>query len=371
MAVTVDPTLLPDDSSVTAPSTSSACFNCGNCTAVCPLTDDDATFPRRLIRYAQVGMKEELLASKELWTCYYCGECSETCPRQAEPGEFMAAARRYAIASYDRTRLASDDVSPASPRRQLRRAARGRLRRLHVRRPRPAGRHDAGALRVHPSEADPLPRPGGDGRGRRGRARRPRRRWSRRIARSEGVGLRTIFGGRAPLSADRAGAPSGSRSASSRSASDAIGPTAKRRRSRPALVSAALAPPRADDVGLPGPASARRSLDYGLELARHQGHRHPRPDLVSGPPARHRRRRHARLRRDDAHPQPPPARPIGRSGKSNVGGLDAPVAAVAHRGQAASCSSWRSTCRRPRPGATGCSSSTWPWRWSWSCWPRS
>jgi ferredoxin len=105
MAVTVDPTLLPELQRYGAFDVA-ACFNCGNCTAVCPLTGDDATFPRRIIRYAQVGMKQELLSAKELWTCYYCGECSETCPRQAEPGEFMAAARRYAIASYDRTRLA-------------------------------------------------------------------------------------------------------------------------------------------------------------------------------------------------------------------------------------------------------------------------
>ena len=84
----------------------SACFSCGTCTATCPLVSDDATFPRRMIRYAQVGMRDKLLASKELWTCYACGECSETCPTQAEPSEFMAAARRYAIANYDRTGLA-------------------------------------------------------------------------------------------------------------------------------------------------------------------------------------------------------------------------------------------------------------------------
>ena len=84
----------------------SACFSCGNCTAVCPLSSNDGTFPRRIIRYAQVGMKDALLSSKELWTCYHCGLCSETCPQQADPGEFMASARRYAIASYDRTRLA-------------------------------------------------------------------------------------------------------------------------------------------------------------------------------------------------------------------------------------------------------------------------
>jgi heterodisulfide reductase subunit C len=84
----------------------SACFSCGNCTATCPLVSNDATFPRRMIRYAQVGLRDKLLSSKELWTCYACGECSETCPTQAEPSEFMAAARRYAIAEYDRTGLA-------------------------------------------------------------------------------------------------------------------------------------------------------------------------------------------------------------------------------------------------------------------------
>ena len=83
-----------------------ACFNCGNCTAICPLSTEDGSFPRRMIRYAQVGMRDELLGSTELWMCYYCGDCSETCPRQAEPGEFMAATRRYAIASYDRLGLA-------------------------------------------------------------------------------------------------------------------------------------------------------------------------------------------------------------------------------------------------------------------------
>jgi nitrate reductase gamma subunit len=59
-----------------------------------------------MIRYAQLGMRERLLSSKELWMCYYCGECTATCPRQADPGEFMAATRRYAIAKYDRLGIA-------------------------------------------------------------------------------------------------------------------------------------------------------------------------------------------------------------------------------------------------------------------------
>lgn len=105
MSTRVDPNLLLDikkygDVNV------EACFNCGNCTAVCPLSTGDDNFPRRMIRLAQVGLRDELLSSKELWLCYNCGECSETCPRQAEPGAYMAAARRYAIANYDRSGLA-------------------------------------------------------------------------------------------------------------------------------------------------------------------------------------------------------------------------------------------------------------------------
>ena len=78
-----------------------ACINCGNCTAVCSMTTDEDSFPRKVIRYAQVGMQDDLLGSKELWLCYNCGECTETCPKQAEPARFMMAARCYAISHYD------------------------------------------------------------------------------------------------------------------------------------------------------------------------------------------------------------------------------------------------------------------------------
>lgn len=104
MSTRVEPRLLQELKAYGAANVD-ACFNCGNCSAVCPLSTDGSSFPRRMIRLAQVGLRGELLSSKELWMCYYCGECTSTCPRGAEPGEFMAAARRYAIASYDGLRL--------------------------------------------------------------------------------------------------------------------------------------------------------------------------------------------------------------------------------------------------------------------------
>ena len=82
-----------------------SCFNCGNCTAVCPLSRDGTYFPRKIIRYLQLGAENKLLQSPEPWLCYYCGECSETCPRQANPGETMMAVRRYLTSQYDWTGL--------------------------------------------------------------------------------------------------------------------------------------------------------------------------------------------------------------------------------------------------------------------------
>jgi ferredoxin len=105
MTTTVDLGLYPELQRYGAADIS-ACFSCGTCTASCTLSQSDATFPRRVIRYAQLGMKDALLSTKELWSCYGCGECSETCPTQADPSEFMAATRRYAIASYDKSRIA-------------------------------------------------------------------------------------------------------------------------------------------------------------------------------------------------------------------------------------------------------------------------
>lgn len=80
-----------------------SCFNCGNCTAICPLTSDEHPFPRNMIRLAQVGLDDRILQSTDPWQCYYCGECTDTCPRGAEPAETMMALRRWATAQYDRS----------------------------------------------------------------------------------------------------------------------------------------------------------------------------------------------------------------------------------------------------------------------------
>lgn len=82
-----------------------ACYNCGNCTAVCTLSDEDNSFPRKMVRVSVLGLEDEIKSSLDPWLCYYCGECSTTCPREADPGELMMSLRRYLIAKYDWTGL--------------------------------------------------------------------------------------------------------------------------------------------------------------------------------------------------------------------------------------------------------------------------
>jgi len=81
------------------------CFHCGNCTASCPLTEEDNQFPRKVIRQAQMGLKEKLESNLDLWMCYFCGDCTRTCPREANPCEIMRSIRRYQISVYDWTGL--------------------------------------------------------------------------------------------------------------------------------------------------------------------------------------------------------------------------------------------------------------------------
>jgi Fe-S oxidoreductase len=83
-----------------------ACFQCGNCASACPLSSGESTFPRRIYRYLQLGLRDKLLEAPEPWLCYYCGDCNIDCPRGAEPAETMMATRRWLMTQYDWTGIA-------------------------------------------------------------------------------------------------------------------------------------------------------------------------------------------------------------------------------------------------------------------------
>ena len=82
-----------------------ACYNCGNCTAVCTLSTENNSFPREMLRFSVLGMEDEIRQSIKPWLCYYCGECTTHCPQNADPGELMMSLRRWLTAQYDWTKL--------------------------------------------------------------------------------------------------------------------------------------------------------------------------------------------------------------------------------------------------------------------------
>jgi nitrate reductase gamma subunit len=106
LSVLSDPTLLADIRQY-GKFDSAGCYQCGTCTVSCELVSDSASFPRKSIRYALLGLRTPLVGSLEPWICEDCGDCSIMCPRQAEPRISMATLRRFLTAQYDWTGIAS------------------------------------------------------------------------------------------------------------------------------------------------------------------------------------------------------------------------------------------------------------------------
>jgi heterodisulfide reductase subunit C len=73
------------------------CYACGTCSASCPVRAIDEEFnPRRIIRLALLGLKDEVLTSDFIWLCTGCYICQERCPQDVRITELMMAFRNVA-----------------------------------------------------------------------------------------------------------------------------------------------------------------------------------------------------------------------------------------------------------------------------------
>lgn len=74
-----------------------ACYQCGKCSAGCPAVADMDILPNQIIRFAQLGLKDELLASRAIWICASCLTCNARCPKGINIAEVIEALRQILL----------------------------------------------------------------------------------------------------------------------------------------------------------------------------------------------------------------------------------------------------------------------------------
>jgi len=74
------------------------CFQCGTCTADCPVARFNEEYrPRKILRMTQLGIKDQVLKSDSIWLCAACYTCVDRCPQGVEISSVLRALRHLAV----------------------------------------------------------------------------------------------------------------------------------------------------------------------------------------------------------------------------------------------------------------------------------
>jgi quinone-modifying oxidoreductase, subunit QmoC len=74
-----------------------ACFQCGTCSGVCPLSIYMDYTPRRIVYLTRAGFKRDVLKSNTIWLCASCYACTVDCPKGIHITDIMYALKQRAI----------------------------------------------------------------------------------------------------------------------------------------------------------------------------------------------------------------------------------------------------------------------------------
>jgi heterodisulfide reductase subunit C2 len=79
------------------------CYQCGKCSAGCPVAPDMDLMPHQLVRHAVLGHHDKILQSKSLWTCLSCHTCGARCPNGIDVPALLDPIRHSVIKNKIRT----------------------------------------------------------------------------------------------------------------------------------------------------------------------------------------------------------------------------------------------------------------------------
>ncbi len=65
------------------------CYQCGKCSAGCPMASAMDYSPRQIIRMLQLGLADQALRSRSIWLCASCETCATRCPRDVDVAKVM------------------------------------------------------------------------------------------------------------------------------------------------------------------------------------------------------------------------------------------------------------------------------------------